>query len=188
MRRWSTGTAEPLGSLLAFHSGSRGVPELPLSPRNGSPPQSHGLAFKMICELPRRNFDRDIPPQPRIARLPHLADGRDDLLIGRTGQLHRELQVPTQQCGEHRQSRAARHRRPPTTKPDYLPRKLPGSGSNEPSGNRRLGKGRTGIPSRSCHFCQASFVNSPAGAFSSTLRNSSTGTYCLVTATSADEP
>jgi hypothetical protein len=75
-----------------------------------------------------------------------------------------------------------------TTESDYLPKNWPGSGPNEPSGNRRLGNGCTGIPSCSCHFCQASRVNSPAGAFSSTLRNSSAGTYFPVTATSADEP
>src|ERR1035438_1924297 len=58
----------------------------------------------------------------------------------------------------------------------YRPKKYPASGPNEPSGNRRRGKGGTGIPNRSCHFFQTSRENTPGGACSSILRNSSCGT------------
>jgi len=58
----------------------------------------------------------------------------------------------------------------------YRPTKCPASGPDEPSGKRRRGKGGACIPNRSCHFSQASRVNTPAGAFSSAVRNSSVGT------------
>ena len=58
----------------------------------------------------------------------------------------------------------------------HRPKNLPASGPKVPSGNLRLGSDGTGIPNRSCHRCQLSMVNTPAGAVSSTFRNSSKGT------------
>ena len=70
----------------------------------------------------------------------------------------------------------------------YRPQNSPASGPTEPSGNRRRGSGGTGIPNLSCQRIQTSFVNTPVGGFSSTLRNSSNGTYRWTTFMSLEDP
>jgi len=54
----------------------------------------------------------------------------------------------------------------------YRPKNRPGSGPSEPSGNRRLGRVAAAFQLLTPALPD-SFVNSPAGAFSSTCRNSS---------------
>lgn len=70
----------------------------------------------------------------------------------------------------------------------HRPKKAPGSGPSEPSGNRLRGKGGTVSPNFRRHRAHASVVNIPAGASSNTFRNSSSGTCCRTASTSAGEP